>query len=99
MYKIEHNSMDGETGLETQILKLDVVKIYVGRQNCCRCGCGGNYHLPGSVGFTKAFNKFMRSSDMAESIDNYIFEKDTAPGRCITLYLEEEKFKKVLTSS
>lgn len=34
----------------------DITKIYHGRENCCRCGCGGNYFERGDRGFTRVLN-------------------------------------------
>lgn len=38
----------------------DITRIYSGRENCCRCGCGGRYFDRGTVGFTRAINKMKR---------------------------------------
>jgi len=37
-----------------------ITRIYSGRENCCRCGCGGKYFDRGTVGFTRAINKMKR---------------------------------------
>ena len=38
----------------------DVKQIYHGRDNWCRCGCGGNYFSVGSVGFKRALNRIQK---------------------------------------
>lgn len=34
-----------------------ISQIYHGKDNWCRCGCGGNYYTEGDKGFTRALNK------------------------------------------
>lgn len=45
----------------------NITEIYRGRDNYCRCGCGGVYHNKGSKGFTQALNR------LSKGIDAYMF--------------------------
>lgn len=35
-------------------------RVYTGKDNHCRCGCGGRYFEKGSVGFTRAMNNYKK---------------------------------------
>lgn len=45
------------TTLNLLLQNKEITKAYTGRENGCRCGCGGNYFDPGQKGFTRALNK------------------------------------------
>ena len=40
----------------------DITRIYRGRDNYCRCGCGGVYHEPGSRGMKMAVNRMSKNT-------------------------------------
>lgn len=49
-----------------------VTKIYYGKDNHCRCGCGGTYHEPGSKGFTRCKNAIEKITVEPDKDSNYI---------------------------
>lgn len=53
--------MDLEKELQKHGLHVaDVKRIYSGQDNCCRCGCKGNYFSVGSLGFKRALNRIQK---------------------------------------
>ena len=38
----------------------DIIKVYHGLCNCCRCGCKGSYFEMGTKGFTRALNTIQK---------------------------------------
>ena len=40
-------------------------KIYVGKEEGCRCGCGGTYHEPGTLGFKRALGRIRKENPLA----------------------------------
>jgi len=72
-------------------INFDTVKrIYVGRDNCCRCGCHGSYHEEGSRGFKMALSRARKVIESSESaIEEHCAEYAnviTGKDRAITLY-------------
>lgn len=67
-----------------------VKRIYVGQDNCCRCGCHGAYHDEGSRGFKMALARARKIveadqaavDDLCAEFANIVTGKD----RAITLY-------------
>jgi hypothetical protein len=37
-----------------------VTKIYMGKDNCCRCGCAGEYVYPGDSKFERRLKMFQK---------------------------------------
>lgn len=85
-YQIKHKNYGGYANpelnlpdLNTEISLDSVHKIYIGKGNCCRCGCGGEYfdpkEHPNAIKKIKHYLKKMASGKYnVESIENYIFE-------------------------
>lgn len=85
-YQINHKNYGGYKNPELNLpeltteISLDKVEsIYIGKGNCCRCGCGGEYFRPSdnekASKKIKHFLKKMASGKYeVESIDNHIFE-------------------------
>jgi hypothetical protein len=85
-YQIKHKNHGGHQHPELNLPELttdisleQVEEIYVGKGNCCRCGCGGDYFKvaehPKAIKKIKHYLKKMASGKYAvESIENYIFE-------------------------
>lgn len=91
-YQIKHKTHGGWKNPElnfpelTTDISLDSVEsIYIGKGNCCRCGCGGDYFRPSeaedaeqaakAIKKIKHYLKKMASGKYkVESIENYIFE-------------------------
>lgn len=58
-------------------ITLDMVdKLYVGKGNCCRCGCGGNYYYAAEhpKKILRSLKKFASGKYPVSSQDGYIFE-------------------------
>ena len=81
--------------MSTKTIIKPVTRVYVGKDNCCRCGCKGNYHEQGSVGFVRAVNRAFKLleekgdsiiDDQCETYMNII----TGDDRCIVLYFDGE---------
>lgn len=72
-------------------------KIYIGKRDCCRCGCGGDYADQDSPGLlNKRFNRFKRMAEMGDLITyidsrQLILEITTGKNRCLTVYLNPKK--------
>lgn len=91
-YQIKHKNYGGWKNPELNLpelstdISLDSVEsIYIGKGNCCRCGCGGDYFRPSeaedaeqAAKATKKIKHYLKkmASDKykVESIENYIFE-------------------------
>lgn len=85
-YQIKHKNYGGWKNPELNLpelstdISLDSVEsIYIGKGNCCRCGCGGEYFRPSedpkAIKKIKHYLKKMASGKYeVESIENYIFE-------------------------
>lgn len=85
-YQIKHKTHGGHQHPELNLpelttdISLDSVEsIYIGKGNCCRCGCGGEYFRPEehpkATKKIKHYLKKMASGKYnVESIENYIFE-------------------------
>lgn len=50
--------------------KVEVTKIYHGKDHACRCGCCGRYFEKGDKGFTRAINKL--NSDNFSCFENQV---------------------------
>lgn len=93
-YFIHHTPVARKT---TKVISLDQVdKVYIGKGNCCRCGCGGEYFTakdnPKEV--IKALEKLSSGKYEVESQEDYIFELElscTKAGntKVICLYLNK----------
>jgi hypothetical protein len=74
-FTITHTDRDQST--VTNITFDQVEKLYDGKGNNCRCGCGGEYYYPddqyGRMEIESALARMQRSRSV-ESINNYIFE-------------------------
>lgn len=62
----------------------NVYKIYVGKDNCCRCGCGGTYYYKQKIQDKLNFDKyiqeaFKRCNSMRESsqlaLENFAYNE------------------------
>jgi hypothetical protein len=73
-YFIHHTPLARKTNTEITFDKVD--KVYIGKGNCCRCGCGGEYYTaeenPKKV--KNALEKMSSGIYEVESIDDNIFE-------------------------
>ena len=93
--------MTKEQFLEIQINQIS--QVYNGKDNCCRCGCGGNYvatsymNDPRSVVddalIQKRLNKAKKLilSDVEHSIGSTYINIVTGNNRCLTFYFDELK--------
>lgn len=92
-YFIHHTPVARKTN--TEITLSQVENIYIGKGNCCRCGCGGKYYTPeeNPKKVLKALEEFSSGKHEVESIDNYIFEIEISSNskstKVITLYLKK----------
>jgi hypothetical protein len=80
-FTIEHTpyrspEMEAQQPRKTTISLGQIDQMYEGRGNCCRCGCGGNYHTleRNSRKIINALQKMASGKYHVESIDDYIFE-------------------------
>lgn len=86
-----------------QIELKDVSKVYSGKRNCCRCGCGGTYTAtsymvePRSDINDKLVEKRLKRAKklVLEGVDvdfgdNYV-DIETGNNRCLTFYFDELK--------
>ena len=54
--------------IEDFLADKNIIKIYAGKDNWCRCGCGGNYYYHSEYGFATALKEaFQRCNSMRES--------------------------------
>jgi hypothetical protein len=82
-------------------ITIDMVEnLYVGKGNCCRCGCGGEYFTPEEHAkkIQRSIKKMASGKYEVSSINDYIFEiviseRETSRGemqtRVHTLYLKK----------
>ena len=93
-YFIHHTPLVRKTNTEITFDKVE--QVYIGKGNCCRCGCGGEYYTakenPEEV--KKALDKLSSGKYEVESQDDYIFEAEiscTKKGntKVICLYLKK----------
>lgn len=90
---IHHTPLVRKTNTEITLDKVD--KVYIGKGNCCRCGCGGEYYTakdnPEEV--KKALKKLSSGRYEIESQDDYIFEAEVSRtknhSKVICLYLKQ----------
>ena len=95
-YKVKH-IINYETKEEKEcVITIDQVdNLYIGKGNCCRCGCGGDYFEVDEN--ERAIEKCLRQMASGEyevrSIEDYIFEITTSVNggyeRVKTLYLKK----------
>lgn len=84
----------------------DVSQIYCGKQDSCRCGCGGYYVATSNMinprsdvndkvckKLIKEFNRIMKYKGLAEDQETYK-EVSLDNKTCITIYLDEIKKNK-----
>lgn len=72
----------------------DIKKIYRGKDNYCRCGCGGKYYDRGEKGFTRAINEMSRDTFTCLDVEapvgcNFInipYDDSTYEGKALTIY-------------
>ena len=91
-YFIHHTPLVQKTNTEITFDKVD--KVYIGKGNCCRCGCGGEYYTteenPKEV--KNALEKLSSGKYEVESQDGYIFEAEISATekhtKVICLYLK-----------
>ena len=86
---------DQKTRFNLDDYELD--QIYLGKQECCRCGCGGDYASKDNPELlNKRFSRFKRMAE-AGGVITYIDSKQlileitTGDNRCLTVYLNPKK--------
>jgi hypothetical protein len=93
-YFIHHTPLVKKTNRVIDLTQVD--QVYIGKGNCCRCGCGGEYFTakdnPKEV--IKALEKLSSGKYEVESQEDYIFEAEiscTKAGnrKVICLYLKK----------
>lgn len=94
---------------KAKFLKLSVSEIsqvYSGKQECCRCGCGGDYvstsyavnprsEVDNSLvlkRLKRAQKLVLRGADV-EVLDGVCYEVQTGVDRCLTFYVEKSELK------
>jgi hypothetical protein len=86
---------DQKTRFNLDDYELD--QIYLGKQDCCRCGCGGDYADQDNPELlNKRFNRFKRMAEVGALISyidskQLILEITTGQDRCLTVYLNPKK--------
>ncbi len=93
------NYINGKPMFDTIRVDLDswdCSNIYLGKDNVCRCGCAGEYCIPGEDIFRKRYNRFIREciegdTPMTISIPEsehgeMLIQFQTGEDRCMTLY-------------
>ena len=76
----------------------DITSIYYGGNNCCRCGCKGNYAECGTPTFKRYLNMIAKATLVGEaefnttSFDwlNLPIDNSTDIGKCFCLYFNED---------
>lgn len=77
----------------------NIIKIYRGKDNYCRCGCGGKYFYPGDRGFTRALNQLSNQEWLENNTDekdildfgngiNFPYDYSTHEGKALTVYFD-----------
>ena len=66
--------------IENFLMNKNIIKIYAGKDNWCRCGCGGHYYYHGESGFAKVMEEaFNRCNSMRPSsklvLDNFFMRE------------------------
>lgn len=97
---IHFEADDVVPSLKDMLSSVEIEQIYVGRDHCCRCGCGGNYYTfdqksPLMKRFITSADKFFKKNlqycEMVNSFEtNWInipssFE---GPGKCFCIYFK-----------
>lgn len=91
-YFIHHTPVARKTNKVISLSQVD--KVYIGKGNCCRCGCGGEYYTaeenPKKV--KNALEKMSSGIYEVESIDDNIFEIEISSNakstKVICIYLK-----------
>jgi len=88
---------------EIEFLMDDVEKIYIGKGDHCRCGCGGEYYnnnvAVDKAKIQRAVKKFLKLTSERDviSIKDYILEMNVSKNGerdwVYTIYLNEDKYK------
>lgn len=68
-------------------------RIYVGRNQGCRCGCGGNYHDAGAPAFKGAMTRLERMVGLGEAkqdsdVDSSYVNFTYGDNRAVTVYFD-----------
>lgn len=76
MYTIKHTPSNQTEEKFATIDIESVEKVYVGKGNCCRCGCRGEYYKleEHRDKIKQSLQKMSSGKYKIESIDNYIFD-------------------------
>ena len=95
-YAITHKASNGAEKEKTSVITIDQVEnLYIGKGNCCRCGCGGDYIEAdeNERAIEKALRQMASGEYVVTSIEDYIFEIITSVNggyeRVKTLYLKK----------
>ncbi len=92
-YFIHHTPLAQKTNRVIALAQVD--KVYIGKGNCCRCGCGGEYYTPedNPKKVINALEKLASGKYEVESQDGYIFEAEISytekHTKVICLYLKK----------
>lgn len=83
----------------------DISQVYLGKRNCCRCGCGGEYASTSYMDEPRAdvndelvakrlkrAKKLVQEGANIDAGDNY-FDVQTGNDRTLTFYFDELKGK------
>ncbi len=62
-----------------------VAKIYVGKRNCCRCGCGGDYFTDGNDKRLKRAKKLINDGAVVDYYDTCV-DIEIGINRSLTIY-------------
>ena len=84
----------------------DIVKIYHGLDDHCRCGCGGNYFYSNKqedkVGFTRAINALKKEDFVTNNVEFdsrsaywLNIPKPYADNRCYCIYFKIPQFVEI----
>lgn len=102
-YKIKHYASGDYINARESVITLDQVdNLYIGKGNCCRCGCGGDYFEADEYEskMIKVLRQMASGEYQVRSIDDYIFEITTSENgnyeRVKTLYLKDYEKKVIL---
>jgi hypothetical protein len=102
MYTIKHTPFNQTEEKFATIDIESVEKLYVGKGNCCRCGCRGEYYYLEQYRdkIQRSLKKMASGKYQIESIEDYIFDMtisetyddygDLKATRVHTIYLKEK---------
>jgi len=95
-YAISHKPSNGSESEKTTIITIDQAdRLYIGKGNYCRCGCGGEYIEAdeNERAIEKALRQMSSGDYEVRSIEDWIFEIKTSESgnyeRVKTLYLKK----------